>query len=270
MVTRTFKGKLRNKIFLFMALIGIVPLLAAAALTYYVVTNSHRDDVAKLEAAQLAQTAGAVQSFINNDILTQTSVEIPYGGNIFATSSIPAQQYVLGQSLGMLPFLQSEAYVNLAGTETAAADRNDLFGVASSSLTNISASPAFQAAKNGSDYLGPVSYASDAATGGAARSLVPVVTFASPVKDNNGNIIGVITGVAALDELQTISASSTVGETGYLYLVDQSGALIAGGGNTAVGGTLAGDVGSFALAHMPMVQKVIGGAPPLTAATQMR
>jgi signal transduction histidine kinase len=265
-----FKGKLRNKIFLFMALIGIVPLVAAAALTYYVVTSSHRDDVAKLEAAVITQTSGAVQSFINNDILTQTSVEIPYGGNIFATSSIPAQQYVLGQALGALPFLQSEAYVNLAGAETAAADRNDLFGVASSSLTNISASPAFQAAKAGSDYLGPVSYASDVTMGAS----VPVVTFASPVKDSNGNIIGVITGVAALSELQNIIASSTVGDTGYLYLVDRSGALIAGGGDiapgSAAGGTLAGDIGNSTVAQMPMVQKVIGGAPALTAATQMR
>ncbi len=237
-----------------MALIGIVPLVAAAALTYYVVTSSHRDDVAKLEAAVIMQAAGATQSFINNDILTQTSVEIPYGGNIFATSSIPAQQYVLGQTLDTLPFLQSEAYVNLAGTETAAADRNDLFGVASSSLVNINASPAFLAAKAGSDYLGPVSY-----VGG-----VPVITFASPVKDGDGNIIGVITGVAALDELQNIIASSTIGNTGYLYLVDQDGALIAGGGD------LAGDIGSSTVVQMPMVQKVIGGAPALTAATQLR
>jgi signal transduction histidine kinase len=267
---KTFKGKLRNKIFLFMALIGIVPLVAAAALTYYVVTNSHRSDVAKLEAAVITQTGGEVQSFINDDILTQTSVEIPYGGNIFATSSIPAQQYVLGRALGTLPFLQSEAYVNLAGAETAAADRNDLFGVASSSLLNINASPAFQAAKAGNDYLGSVSYATDVAT----STLVPVVTFASPVKDSDGNIIGVITGVAALDELQNIIASSTVGGTGYLYVVDQSGALIAGGGNaapgSAAGGTLAGDIGSTTLAQSPMVQKVIGGAPALTAVTQLR
>ncbi len=253
-----------------MALIGIVPLVAAAALTYYVVTSSHRDDVAKLEAAQLAQTQNEIQSFINNSILTQTSVEIPYGGNIFATSSIPAQQYVLGQTLGALPFLQSEAYVNLAGIETAAADRNDLFGIASSSLTNVSVSPAFQMAKAGSDYLGPVSYAPNLATSDAASALVPVVTFASPVHDSNDNIIGVITGVATLDELQNIIASSTVGDTGYLYLVDQNGALIAGGGSAVAGGNFAGDIGSTILVHMPMVQKVIGGSPALTAATQMR
>ena len=96
----TPKGKLRNKIFLFMALIGIVPLITAAALTYYVVTSSHRDDVAKVEAATLTQTGNDVQSFIVNDILAHTNVEIPYGGDIFATSSVPAQQYVLTQALG--------------------------------------------------------------------------------------------------------------------------------------------------------------------------
>jgi len=257
---KTFKGKLRNKIFLFMALIGIVPLVAAAALTYYVVTNSHRDDVAKLEAATLTQAQGAIQSFINNDILTQTSVEIPYGGNIFATSSVPAQEYVLSQTLGALPFLQSEAYVNLAGTETAAADRNDLFGVASSSLQNIGASSAFQTAKGGNYYLGPVTYLSG----------VPTVAFASPVKDGNGNIIGVVTGAATLDELQTIVASATIGNTGYLYLADQNGALIGGGGSATAGGNLASDIGSPTVAQIPMVQKVISGAPALTAATQMR
>ena len=62
---RPSRASCANKIFLFMALIGIVPLVAAAALTYYVVTSSHRDDVAKLEAAVMTQTAGEVQSFIN-------------------------------------------------------------------------------------------------------------------------------------------------------------------------------------------------------------
>jgi len=242
-----------------MALIGIVPLAAAAVLTSYVVTNSHRDDVAKLESAVIAQTQSQIQFFINNNILAQTSVDIPSsniqgGTNIFSISSIPAQEYVLSQTLGALPYLQSESYVNIAGQQTAAADRNNLFGIASSSLQNISASPAFQAAKAGNDYIGPIAYANG----------VPTIQFASPVKDENGVILGVITGVAALDDLQTIVASATIGNTGYLYLVDQNGALIAGGGG------LSGDVGSSTVAHMPMVERVIGGGDALTAAEQMR
>jgi signal transduction histidine kinase len=124
----------------------------------------------------------------------------------------------------------------------------------------VSASPAFQTAKAGNYYLGPVTYAQDAGTG----RIVPTVPFSSPVKDENGQIIGVVSGVAMLDDLQTVVASSTIGDTGYLYLVDQSGALIAGGGG------LAGDIGSSTVVHLPMVQKVIGGGSALTAQAQMR
>ena len=266
LTNRTVKGKLRNKIFLFMALIGIVPLVAAAVLTYYVVMNSHRDDVAKVEAAVLTQTGNQVQSFVLNDVFAHATVEFPYAANIFSTSSIPAQQYALGQILAVAPYVQSAEYVNLAGAETAAADRTHLQGVASSSLANMSASSAFQAAKTGNNYLGSVTYAPDAATG----NIVPTIVFASPVKDGNSQMIGVIMGVATLNALQNIVASATVGNTGYLYLVDQNGTMMAGGGSAAAGGNFAGDIGSSTVARLPMVQKVIGGASALTAATQMR
>ncbi len=264
MATRTYRGRLRRKIFLFMAFVGIVPLVIAAALTYYVVTASHRDDVAKVEAAVLAQTADQVRSIVADDILAQIKVEIPYSvGNIFATSSLPAQQYVLQQSFGALPYLQSEAYVDLAGQETAAADRAHMSGIASSSLANVASSPAFQAAKSGNDYLGPVSY--------AGTPLEPVITFASPVGDNKGEIVGVTIGTASLAPLQQVIAAARIGESGYLYLVDQNGAVIAGGGGaTGTDGYFGNEIGSTAATHLPAVERVLAGSDATTAAAQMR
>jgi signal transduction histidine kinase len=258
---RNFKGKLRNKIFLFMALIGIVPLIVAAVLTEYVVTNSHRDDVAKLESAVLQQKGSEVQTFINQDILTQTRVEIPYGGNIFSTSSIPAQQYVLNQTLTLLPFIQSEEYINLQGQVTAQADNGEkgsATSVASSSsvpapLPDMSASPAFQAAKAGNDYLGPISYPNN----------IPTILFASPVTSGN-ETIGVIAGVATLGQVQSIVSQAQIGTTGYLYLVDQNGNVIGGGGS------LGSFIGSSTVANLNMVQAVLAGNSALTAATQQR
>jgi signal transduction histidine kinase len=244
---RNFKGKLRNKIFLFMVLIGIVPLIVAAVLTEYVVTNSHRDDVAKLESAVLQQKGSEVQTFINQDILTQTRVEIPYGGNIFSTSSIPAQQYALNQTLALLPFIQSEEYINLQGQVTAQADNG------AKSLPDMSASPAFQAAKTGNDYLGPISYPNN----------IPTIMFASPVTNGN-ETIGVIAGVATLAQVQSIVSQAQIGTTGYLYLVDQNGNIIGGGG---ILGNLAG---SSTVANLNMVQTVLAGNSALTAATQQR
>lgn len=257
---RNHTGKLRNKIFLIMALIGIVPLIAAAALTYYVVINSHRDDVAKLEAAVLKQNGNEIQALINQSLLSQIHVEFPYSATIFSTSSVVAQEYVLNQTLTIVPFIQSESYVNLQGQVTAHVDRSTLGGVATSSPQNDSADPAFLAAKAGNNYLGPVSYSA----GGFSTSSIPTITFASPVEDNNGETIGVIEGTATLDELQSIVSQAQIGTTGYLYLVDQSGDVIAGGGN------FAGVIGSSTVANSPMVQTLLAGNSALTAATQQR
>jgi signal transduction histidine kinase len=245
-------GKLRNKIFILMALVGIVPLVVAAVLADYVVTNAHRDDVSKLESAVITQKAGEVQGFITQSVLGQTHVEIPYGPGINIDTN--AQQYVLKQTLTSLPFIQSEAFVNLEGRQMTSADRLHLDGYSSSSLQDVSQSPAFQAAKAGGDYLSPVTYPVG----------VPTVLFASPVDDEHGQTIAVLTGIATLDPIQQIIASGTIGATGYLYLVDQNGALIAGGG------PLAGDIGTSSTAPQASVQNVLAGSVLLTPDSQMR
>ena len=237
-----------------MALIGIVPLIAAAGLTYYVVMHSHSDDVAKLEGAVLRQKANEIQTFINQGILTQTRVEIPNGATIFSTSSVPAQEYVLNQSLALLPYIQSEEYINLAGQETAHVDRSSNGQATTSSLPNINADPGFQAAKSGNYYIGPVSYPGS----------VPTISFASPVK-NGVETIGVIAGVATLDQLQTIVSQAQIGTSGYLYLIDQNGTVIAGGGNYA------NDIGSSTpMVNTSVAQSALAGNEAITAATQAR
>ncbi len=201
-----------------MLVVGAVPLLVAAALTEYAVTSAHRDDVAKLESAVLAETASQVQNFVSSDILAQTHVVIPYGPDLAEATS--AQQYVLAQIVTARPWLISESFVNLAGQETFRVSQDMPQGYPASALSDLSQDPGFLAAKAGDYYLGPVAYASG----------TPQVAFASPVKNNDGQIIAVTTGMASLEPLGAVVASSTVGATGYLYLVDGTGKMIAGGG----------------------------------------
>jgi HAMP domain-containing protein len=250
---RNFKGKLRNKIFFFMVLIGILPLACAVVLTEYVFTDSHKEDVSKVEAAVLQEKAVEIHDFIGQDILTPTQLEIPDGGSMYSTSSIEDQNFILGQSLKNAPFLQYESYVNIEGQETARVDRSDPTGYPASALQDLSASPAFQAALAGNNYIGPVSYPGN----------IPTVEFASPIKDQIGETIGVIYGIATLAPLQDIIGSSTIGNTGYIYLVDQHGVVIAGGGN------FAGAIGTSTVA-LPIVREILPGNNLLTPATQMR
>lgn len=253
---------LRNKIFSLMVAVGIVPIVVAAVVTVYVVRDSHRDDVAKLEAAVLTQKGDEVQNFIDQGLLAQTRVLTPNGPNIGVATS--AQQYVLSQTLQALPFLQSESFVNLSGQETARADRNHLNGYSSTStdggLRDLSGTPQFQSVSSGGYYIGPVSYTD----GGAGAGGVPTITFASPVKDSNGRLLAIVAGVASLTPLQSIIEQGKIGATGYLYLVDWNGAMIAGGGG------FAGQSGTSSAANLPIVKSALAGQTLLTPETQMR
>lgn len=242
-----------------MLVVGVVPLLVAAALTEYVVSSAHRSDVARLESVVLSQTGAQVQSFINTDVLEQTHVVIPFGPGIDVATS--AQQYVLQQTVIARQFLISESFINLEGQETARVDDNTLQGYPASALRDMSNDPGFVAAKAGNYYIGPVSYPS---------STPPQLNFASPVKNNDGQIIAVIYGTVSLADLQNIVGSSTIGTTGYVYLVDGTGQMIAGGGNFASDIANGATAAPPSVANLDIVHKVITGESLLTDSTQMR
>ena len=55
----------------------------------------------------------------------------------------------------------------------------------------------------------------------------PTITIASPVKDANGKIVGVLGADISLQKIWDITENTAVGKTGYLDVVDAKGALIA-------------------------------------------
>lgn len=246
-------GKLRNRIFLVVA-IGLAPLAAAAALGIVVVQNSHREDVARLEAAVLNEKAQEVNDYVTGDILGHPRVITPSGGGV--ENSTAAQMFTINETMHFLPFLEAESFVDLSGKETVRVDRDNPDGYPDAELRDVSATPGFRAARTGNYYIGPVSYS-------AAN---PSVTFSSPVKDDAGNVVAVITGDADLTQVQTIIAEGTIGTTGYLYLVDAEGTVIGGGGPMNAPGAAA----TTSVANTPIIQKLLAGNDLLTADTQMQ
>lgn len=242
-----------------MVAVGVVPIVIAAAVTVYVVRDSHRDDVAKLESAVLTEKASEIQNFIDQSLLGQARVLIPSGPNLGIATS--AQEFVLSETLQNLPFVRSESYINLNGQQTSFADADHPTGDASSSdLQDMSTSPQFLAVKNGASYyLGPVTYVND------AYQHDPIITFASPVKDSSGKLIAIVSGQASLEPLIPIIApSGLIGNTGYIYLVDQDGVVIGGGKNFALL-----QQGFSSMQNTSIVRSVLAGTPSLTADTQM-
>jgi len=246
------KGRIRNRIF-FVILIGLVPVVVTAVLGVRAVRDSHRNDVARLESAVLTQKAQEVSNYIDGQILGQTRVLMPHGPGIGVATS--AQKFVLGETLRILPFLESESFVTLMGQESARLDLLHKDGYPASELRDMSAMPEFRAARAGNYYISPISY--------APRG--PIVTFASPVKDDNGDTIAIVVGEANLSQVQDIVSQGKIGETGYLYLVDEKGLVIGGGG--PFGGAVS-QAGTSGVATFPIVVKTIGGEDSLTAESQ--
>lgn len=247
----THKRKLRNRIFL-VILIGLVPIAVAATLGISAVNDSHRADVAQLEAAVLTQKAQEVENYVSDQILSFPQVISPSSSGI--ANSTSAQKFALTETMSLLAFLESESFINGNGTETVRIDRTHPTGYPASELRDMSATPEFRTARAGNYYLGPVAYGPEG----------PIAAFAAPVKDDTGAVIGVTAGDASLKQVQTIVEEGSIGDTGYLYLVDMQGNVIGGGGPMSGAGITA----TTSVASLPIVQKVLGGTDLLTADTQ--
>ncbi len=246
------KRKLRNRIFL-VILVGLVPIAVAVGLGIYTVNSSHREDVARLESAVLTEKAQEVETYVNENILSHPRIVSPQGTSIAQSTS--AQKFALSQTMNVLTFLNVESFVNLSGEELVRLDRAYPDGYPADALRDMSATPAFQIARAGNYYIGPISYISS----------TPSVTFSSPVEDDAKNVIGVIVGEANLAELQAIVTEAKIGTTGYLYLVDGQGNTIGGGG--PMKGTT-GQTATVNGVNLSTVQAALAGEDLLTADTQ--
>jgi len=83
---------------------------------------------------------------------------------------------------------------------------------------NIKERKYFQTARSGKSNIGEA--ALNKVTG------KPFVSFAAPVRTTAGAIVGVIIYVYDIGFLNSLIADETIGETGYTYIIDQTGLVI--------------------------------------------
>jgi putative methionine-R-sulfoxide reductase with GAF domain len=150
----------------------------------------------------------------------ETAVE--FGNPIVANAA--ARQDVLESLLGLQPAFRQLALLNPAGLRVAEISRQ------SSSLTEEFASHlhgnAFTQAKAGKRYISPV-YIDELTS-------EPLVAIAVPVQDIFGDFKGVLVAELNLKFMWDLVDQLKVGETGYAYVVDSQGELIAFGDTARV------------------------------------
>lgn len=250
MVKPAPRGKLRNKIFWLMVLVSAVPIMLAAFLNRYNLTLAHRIDVANLEGTLLEQKAAEIGDYLSR-LRGLLRLTVSYSGS--ADFDLTVKSFLAKQMLGYSPAFLDIAFLGADGRETYRADQAHPNGVDSKTLIDRSLSGEFLAAKNGNDYLGNISF----------NGVTPTFAMASPVKNTSGSVVSIISADLSLAPIADLVRGATLGNTGYLYLVDKSGRLVGGGG--IFGGQSGVDV-----KNIGVVSAVLSGQNFLGSDTQQR
>ncbi|MBU6500257.1 MAG: sensor histidine kinase [Patescibacteria group bacterium] len=244
------KGRLRNKIFLVIASVSVVPIVIAGLISVYSIRESHKVDVANLESVLIDQKYGEIRNFING-ITGVIEVKVATDKTDDSDFTLSTKKFLLKQFLSTIPPLEDVAFIGSDGKEVAKFSREYPDGVPDDQLKDWSGSPELSSAHTGIDYFGAAHF-----TGKG-----PVMEIAGP-NVNNGNVpISAVVADVNLSQLQDIVKETSLGASGYVYLVDDSGELIGGMPNTT---------SSIDLRNTAIVSAVISGENFLGASAQER
>jgi signal transduction histidine kinase len=129
----------------------------------------------------------------------------------------PAYQFELNKLLLTTAAITEVVAVDERGIVRGRASR--LRTVLPEGLRDFSTLPAFQQAKRGESHFGPIYY---------VRPSEPFMTMAVPIEHFSGQVIGVLQAEVSVIYIgEHVVSPITVGETGYAYVVNRSGELIA-------------------------------------------
>jgi signal transduction histidine kinase len=195
------------------ALLSLLPLVLVGIIAVYGLRLTHEQDIATMEQNLLKQKQEEVESFFN-DILVIFDIRVGYT----ETSIIkkPDQIYILEKIIQNNNNISEVALYDMTGAETAKYSR--LQNATLMGLNNARELVKFTIAKNGGRYTSEIY---NTQTG-------PMMTVSAPVYNKSGEIIMVLSGEASLNELVNRFNFSSLGNTGYIYVVDKSGRIVAG------------------------------------------
>lgn len=215
-------SRLRKKILRFFFAVGLVPLIFMGLAGLYIVNQAHRIDVGTLEKQLIDFKISEIQKFIG-DIVGMFQLRVGY--EKYAEIEISQQQFIADKMLDESPALDEVVFVNVYGKETVKALKNKN---KEKILLDRSHSPGFAAALGGADYLGSALHTKQGI----------IMSIASPVYNQKNQIIAVLAGEINLSSIQDLVAGAKLGNTGYLYIVDLGGTIIADSKNSDIGKNL--------------------------------
>ena len=203
-----------------MAFVSIAPVLLAGFLSVYSIRASHKISVANVEDTLIGQQYAEIRSFINDAGEFNTVSTFEKGG------VAPGDQVAVSKGFFVSnPALEEIYFISVDGKETVRFNKSYPEGVLAQDLRDQSILKSFlTVAKSGKQYFGHVYYTLKG----------PMMTVATPVRNKSGSkIIGIIGGEIRLSKIGELMRKAQLGNSGYVYLVDGDGFLIANSSGVA-------------------------------------
>ncbi|MBI2989411.1 MAG: sensor histidine kinase [Deltaproteobacteria bacterium] len=208
------RGRLVRHYFFISVLLIAGGLITSGILEIYFRYHESREQLALLQQKAAAVAAVKIERFIQD---VETAMKAATKGRDIAREGISQEyKFELKRLLFLAPAITEAVALDANGSKQAQISR--FRAVSLDVKSDFSNSTAFQQAKEGKTYFGPVYF---------VRDSEPYMTVALPIEHFRGNVIGVLQAEVNLKYVWEVISGIKQGKAGYSYAVARSGDLIA-------------------------------------------
>ncbi len=206
------RKKFKFRILRVFFLIAILPLLIISASSLFIVFSYGQKNIVELQNLAIDNTSEKVQKFLNEKM---DVFNLVVSGDPKSLQEIDLNNlnYLIDNLRTMAGDVVEISFIDRSGVEIVKRSIRD-----TSRLNNIRGREDFQAAFSGRNYFSEITYEEGA----------PLIRLSSQIENSNREIIGVISSLINLRALNSVVANIKLGETGYVYLLDEKGRYITG------------------------------------------
>lgn len=202
------KNTLQMRLIILLVLFSFLSAAIIGGVSSYMNVNITREEIARNNLTIANQTAHEIEQFINDDtklleVLALSPTAYSMDAAKFREMIITAQK--------KNPEFETIYVMNATGMQIAK--------TTNSALNNKADKDYFKKALQGNTFL-TESYISQLTN-------APTITISTPIKDSSGTIVGVLAGDVSLKTIGEIASRTSVGNSGYLDVVDSKGTLLA-------------------------------------------
>jgi len=209
------RGKIRTKLIIRLIFVALIPLILLAVFSWRSIYQTRINSISELETTTILQIESTIKKWINEKFLSFRVVTIDPQIDSFEKISEEKQKFILIDILKTDENLEEVSFIDLEGLMK----KRFIEGGVEIELeaTDFKQNEGFVAALQGKAYLSETFFEQN----------IPKVILFSPVIDYQENVIAIFKGKANLTSFQRIFEKTKIGQTGYLYLVNREGEIVA-------------------------------------------